>query len=70
MARYFWSNLTPWLEEDIENALDLREVDVFRQNPYVGFHIRRGDKVAEGEAEKVETKVRLKRLKRMNYTGM
>ncbi|CAN0067173.1 unnamed protein product [Pylaiella littoralis] len=56
MVRYFWNNLTPWLEEDIENALDRPEVDVFREKPYVGFHVRRGDKVAEGEAEKVETK--------------
>lgn len=60
MVRYFWNNLTPWLEEDIENALDRPEVDVFREKPYVGFHVRRGDKVAEGEAEKVETKVRKK----------
>lgn len=58
MARYFWNNLTPWLEEDIEKALDRPQVDVFRREPYVGLHIRRGDKVAEGEAKKVDTKVK------------
>ncbi|CAM9656415.1 unnamed protein product [Scytosiphon promiscuus] len=55
MARYFWNNLSPWLEEDVRKALDRPEVDIFRKQPYVGLHIRRGDKVAEGEAAKVET---------------
>lgn len=41
-------------------ALDRPDVEALRQQPYVGFHIRRGDKVAEGEAKKVETKVKRK----------
>ncbi|CAM9470553.1 unnamed protein product, partial [Hapterophycus canaliculatus] len=55
MARHFWKNLSPHLEEDVRKTLDRPEVDIFLKQPYVGFHIRRGDKVAEGEAAKVET---------------
>lgn len=58
MARYFWKNLSPWLEEDVRKTLDRPDVEIFRSEPYVGFHIRRGDKVSEGEAAKVETRVR------------
>ena len=58
MARYLWQHLTPWLEEDVRAALSRPDVQALRQQPYVGFHIRRGDKVSEGEAPKVETQVR------------
>lgn len=58
MARYLWQHLTPWLEEDVRAALNRPDVQALRQKPYVGFHIRRGDKVSEGEARKVETQVR------------
>lgn len=61
MMRYLWSHLTPWLEKDVDIALERPDVEALRQDPYVGFHIRRGDKVVEnGEANKVETKVMLK----------
>eukprot|EP00903_Cladosiphon_okamuranus_P021622 g19881.t1 len=56
MARYLWGHLTPWLVEDVRAALERSDVQALRLEPYVGFHIRRGDKVAEGEADKVETK--------------
>lgn len=58
MARYLWEHLTPWLEEDVRVALERPDVQALRQKPYVGFHIRRGDKVSTGEADKMETKVR------------
>lgn len=56
MARFLWKHLTPWLEEDVRVALERPDVQALRQKPYIGFHIRRGDKVAEGEAKKVATK--------------
>ncbi|CAM9552176.1 unnamed protein product [Ectocarpus sp. 4 AP-2014] len=56
MARLLWKNLTPWLQEDVRKALERPDLDVFRRKPFVGLHVRRGDKVAEGEAQKVETK--------------
>lgn len=58
MARHIWKHLTPWLEESVRAALDRPDVQALREQPYVGFHIRRGDKVAEDEAKQVETKVR------------
>lgn len=57
MSRLLWKNLTPWLQEDVRKALERPDLDVFRRKPFVGLHVRRGDKVAEGEAQKVETKV-------------
>ncbi|CAB1121484.1 GT23 [Ectocarpus sp. CCAP 1310/34] len=56
MARLLWKNLTPWLQEDVRKALERPDLDVFRRKPFVGLHVRRGDKVGEGEAQKVETK--------------
>ncbi|CAM9512138.1 unnamed protein product [Ectocarpus fasciculatus] len=56
MVRLLWKNLTPWLQEDVRKALERPDLDVFRRKPFVALHVRRGDKVSEGEATKVETK--------------
>ena len=58
MARYMWKNIEPALQRRVREAVERPELDVFRQEKYVGLHIRRGDKITEGEMEKVETQVR------------
>lgn len=58
MARYMWKNIEPALQEHVRKEVERPELDVFRQSGYVGLHIRRGDKIAEGEMEMVETHVR------------
>lgn len=63
MARYMWTNIEPTLQEHVRKEVDSPELEVFRQSPYVGLHIRRGDKIAEGEMEMVETKVRRRCLR-------
>lgn len=57
MSRIMWKNITPWLAEDIRKETELPELDVFRNEPFVGLHIRRGDKISEGEMEKIDAKV-------------
>ena len=49
MIKYLWSHMTPWLRRDV----DLLK-NKFKKSPYLGMHIRRGDKLVI-EAKKVET---------------
>lgn len=55
MATYLWSHMTPWLKRNIHYVTHvgghLSEV------PFVGIHVRRGDKVTEGEAQRWEVDV-------------
>ena len=53
-----WKNIEPALQEHVRKEVERPKLDVFRQSGYVGLHIRRGDKIAEGEMEMVETHVR------------
>ncbi|CAM9749320.1 unnamed protein product [Ascophyllum nodosum] len=50
MASYLWSYMTPWLKRDIDIVVRAPKEDVFREHPFLGVHIRRGDKVANKEA--------------------
>eukprot|EP00903_Cladosiphon_okamuranus_P007639 g7408.t1 len=52
MARYLWSNITPWLQADIGTVVRAAGSGVFERSPFLALHIRRGDKVRLGEAEK------------------
>ena len=49
MAKYLWSHMTPWLRRDVDLVKNK-----FQKSPYLGMHIRRGDKLIH-EAKKVET---------------
>ena len=49
MAKYLWSHMTPWLRRDVDLVKNK-----FQKSPYLGMHIRRGDKIVR-EAKKVET---------------
>ena len=42
--------MTPWLKRDIDIVVRAPKEDVFREHPFLGVHIRRGDKVANKEA--------------------
>ncbi|CAB1104168.1 GT23 [Ectocarpus sp. CCAP 1310/34] len=50
MAKYLWSNVTPWLQADVDFVTRASPSDVFQESPFLGLHIRRGDKVSQGEA--------------------
>jgi len=56
---YIWSYMTPWLKRDI----NLIESNIFNE-PYIGLHIRRGDKVIYGEAKAVEVEEYLMEAKK------
>ena len=43
MAKFLWSYRTPWLLEDVHAVTHVRET--FERAPFVGIHIRRGDKI-------------------------
>lgn len=55
-ADHLWSNISPWLREDVEFITSVDEV--FNTAPYVGLHIRRGDKISSHEAKFVGAEVR------------
>ncbi|CBJ33653.1 Alpha-(1,6)-fucosyltransferase, family GT23 [Ectocarpus siliculosus] len=48
MAKYLWSNVTPWLQADVDFVTRASPSDVFQESPFLGLHIRRGDKVTHG----------------------
>ncbi|CAM9400430.1 unnamed protein product, partial [Hapterophycus canaliculatus] len=50
MASYLWKNITPWLQADVNDVIRAPPTGVFRESPFLGLHIRRGDKVTSGEA--------------------
>lgn len=58
MAKYLWSNVTPWLKADVDFVTRAPPSDVFQDSPFLGLHIRRGDKVSQGEAHMYLCKVR------------
>lgn len=49
--------MTPWLQNNIHHATQNDDLQGFNDSPYVGIHVRRGDKVKEGEADLIETEV-------------
>ena len=42
--------MTPWLKRDIDIVIRAPEKYVFKKYPYLGVHIRRGDKISKKEA--------------------
>ncbi|CAM9749390.1 unnamed protein product, partial [Ascophyllum nodosum] len=50
MASNLWSFMTPWLKRDIDIVIRAPEKYVFKKYPYLGVHIRRGDKISKKEA--------------------
>lgn len=57
MADYLWSQLTPWIKDDIKNVTCADAVAAVNNVPFVGIHVRRGDKVKRHEAEYYEAEV-------------
>lgn len=57
MAQYLWGRLAPWIEEDIESIVRANSTAALSKEPYIGLHIRRGDKVSKGEAKYIDTEV-------------
>ncbi|CAM9616590.1 unnamed protein product, partial [Choristocarpus tenellus] len=56
LVSHIWNNIQPWVHEDIRSVLERMPLSV-REGPFIGMHIRRGDKIRE--APPVETKVYL-----------
>ena len=56
---HMWSHMTPWLKRDI-NTIEYKILN----EPYIGLHIRRGDKVIYGEAKAVEVEEYLMEAKK------
>ena len=42
---YLHSHWQPWVKRDIKTILDERTIAAVRDGPYVGIHVRRGDKL-------------------------
>lgn len=55
VSKYLWRHMTPWLQNNIHHATQNDDLQGFNDSPYVGIHVRRGDKVKEGEADLIET---------------
>eukprot|EP00903_Cladosiphon_okamuranus_P005843 g5784.t1 len=45
MAKYLWSNMTPWLKADIDIVARAPKSRVFETSPFLALHVRRGDKI-------------------------
>ena len=56
MAKYLWSHMTPWLRRDVEFVTHVEET--FQRSPFLALHIRRGDKITQGEAKAIDVEVR------------
>lgn len=47
--------MTPWLQHDVNTVINLK--DTFQRSPFVGIHVRRGDKLdREAELHKAEVR--------------
>ena len=55
MAKYLWSYMTPWVRNDVNLVIHAEKV--VEGSPFLGMHVRRGDKLAH-EAKAVDVKVR------------
>lgn len=64
MAKYLWSFMTPWLQNDVRFVTH-KEKAFDGSAPFLGIHVRRGDKL-ESEANAVAVEVGLARV----YSGM
>lgn len=53
-----WSRRTPWIKDDVRNVTYADAVAAVNDVPFVGIHIRRGDKVKTHEAEYYRAEVR------------
>lgn len=58
MLHYLGQYRQPWLMEGILSELKEDSIRTVRERPYVGLHIRRGDKVEEREAKRFDAKAR------------
>ena len=55
LANYLWSYMTPWLRNDVNFVTHAHKV--VERSPFLGMHVRRGDKVVH-EATAIDVKVR------------
>ena len=55
MAKYLWSYMTPWVRNDVNFVIHTQKV--VEGLPFLGMHVRRGDKLAD-EAKATGVKVR------------
>ena len=46
VAKFLWSFITPWVRRDVRQVTSLR--GTFGTSPFIGLHIRRGDKLIAG----------------------
>ena len=60
MAKYLWSNITPWLQADIGAVVRATGSDELKQSPFLALHISnsRGDKARLGEGGENDYTVR------------
>ncbi|CAM9461762.1 unnamed protein product, partial [Laminaria digitata] len=52
VAKYLWSHMTLWLRRDVDFVTHVEET--FQRSPFLAMHIRRGDKITQGEAKEVD----------------
>lgn len=57
VSKYLWSHTTPWLQKNIHDATHGGDLQKFSDSPFVGIHVRRGDKIKEGEADLIGAEV-------------
>lgn len=50
VARHVWRHFQPWVQDDVRELNACMPSGV-RKGPYIGLHIRRGDKLLAHEAE-------------------
>ncbi|CAM9316215.1 unnamed protein product [Laminaria digitata] len=55
MATYLWSYVAPWLRKDLDFVASHVE-ETFQGSPFVGIHVRRGDKITTGEGKSYDVK--------------
>lgn len=68
MAERLWDYMTPWLKSEVDavirKATNSTEKET-RFSPFVGIHIRRGDKIAKGEANVTSSEVGVRTTRSM-----
>lgn len=60
MAQYLWAYMTPWLKRAVKIVTSSAKAQVFEELPYLGVHIRRGDKITSKEAAYHSSEVNLR----------
>lgn len=50
LTKNIWDHLAPWTRRDVDSVTNSDSFKVFQESPFLGLHVRRGDKLSTHEA--------------------